>query len=519
MKDSRLSTKKLYIAIIIGIIILISTICTNNPNVDIQKIGFSTDKALNHLKIIAKNNHHADENKQAHEEVFKYLCYTLKSKEINYEVLIDKETNSKNIIGKIPGYAGQGAIALVSHYDSTKYGPGANDDGVAVATMLEMVSLLKKESFYNDIYMIFTDREEDGSMGAKAISKLPLFKKIDYILNFDARGTSGPSFMFETAQNNYEDIVLFAKANPFVRANSLMSYIYDNLQNDTDFTIFKNSGKRGFNFAYIGNGQFYHSPHDNINNVNIKGMKENASYMYYTLRRFANEDLKATRDKAVEKSIYFNYFNKFIIFKTLDIYILFALTLTLTVLLLVKELRYGLSVKKIFIDIIKYLSFLGMSFFTGFLAFKIFLSIAKNFGFDTLKIIDSLRVYSSIPNFIMIIVVSVLVGILLNHLLTRCYKFHISYCVVLIIINIIINYTLIEASFLFNIYSLLVVGIEWKKYHLRELILIPTIFMIPIFLPLLYSIYVGIGIRAWPIISLFAFLYVEPIAYYINERQ
>ena len=48
----------------------------------------------------------------------------------------------RNVLASLGPAAGR-PVMMVSHYDSTPVGPGAADDGIGVATMLEVAALLK----------------------------------------------------------------------------------------------------------------------------------------------------------------------------------------------------------------------------------------------------------------------------------------------------------------------------------------------------------------------------------------
>ncbi len=68
-----------------------------------------------------------------------------------------------------------------------------------------------------------------------------LIDNVGLVLNFEARGSGGPSYMLmETNGMNSKLISEFANANPnFPAANSLMYSIYKMLPNDTDLTVFR----------------------------------------------------------------------------------------------------------------------------------------------------------------------------------------------------------------------------------------------------------------------------------------
>ena len=59
------------------------------------------------------------------------------------------------------------AVALVSHYDSVPDGPGAGDDALGVATCLESGRVLAGLGLRHSLFVIVTDGEEVGLMGAR----------------------------------------------------------------------------------------------------------------------------------------------------------------------------------------------------------------------------------------------------------------------------------------------------------------------------------------------------------------
>lgn len=79
-------------------------------------------------------------------------------------------------------------------------GPGASDDGAAVATVLEIARILAaRPASRHPVVLLITDGEEAGLLGAFLfVREHPLAKQVRAAVNLDARGTSGPSLMFET---------------------------------------------------------------------------------------------------------------------------------------------------------------------------------------------------------------------------------------------------------------------------------------------------------------------------------
>src|SRR5262249_8235602 len=110
----------------------------------------------------------------------------------------------ENIVARLPGKNNTRAVLLAGHYDSVATGPGASDDGSAVATMLETARALKAgPPLGNDLIFLFTDAEEVGLLGAQAfVTENPAVKNVGVVFNLEARGNEGATLMFETSADN-----------------------------------------------------------------------------------------------------------------------------------------------------------------------------------------------------------------------------------------------------------------------------------------------------------------------------
>ena len=278
----------------------------------VTKTEFSIDNALAHLKEISKTAHYT--GSENHLEVQNYIVNELTklglSPEIQHQVAINNKwraaTNNANIIATIKGSENGKSLVLLSHYDSNPHSSlGASDAGSGVVTILESVRafLAKNETPKNDIHIVITDAEELGLLGAKAfVDSHPLAKNIGLVLNFEARGSGGPSYMLmETNGKNSKLLSEFINANPnYPAANSLMYSIYKMLPNDTDLTVFRENGNiNGFNFAFIGDHFDYHTAQDSYERLDRETLVHQADYLMTTLNYFANSDisnLESTKD-------------------------------------------------------------------------------------------------------------------------------------------------------------------------------------------------------------------------------
>ncbi|OIV42341.1 M28 family peptidase [Flavobacterium johnsoniae] len=278
---------------------------------------FSTERALNQVEIIAQKPHYVGSTN--HELVANYLKLELNRIGLETSIqegftLNDKGllVKSKNILARIKGTNNTKALLLLSHYDSAphSFSKGASDDASGVATILEGIRafLYSKHPQKNDIIILFSDAEELGLNGAALfVNKHPWAKDVGLVLNFEARGTSGPSYMLmETNKGNQALVQEFSKAKAaYPVSNSLMYSIYKMLPNDTDLTVFREQGKiQGFNFAFIDGHYNYHTQQDDVQHLNKTTLAHQGSYLMPLLKYFANTDLNQTASS--EDYVYFS---------------------------------------------------------------------------------------------------------------------------------------------------------------------------------------------------------------------
>lgn len=179
----------------------------------------------------------------------------------------------RNVVATIGPPAGK-RLLLAAHYDSTPVGPGAGDDGSGVATLLEVAYLLKDHPLKRPVTFLFDEGEELGLIGARAfVERDPIAGEVDSLLNFEARGVSGPVHMFETSQPNGTAIAAYSRAVKLKVANSLTTDIYRQMPNYTDVNTFDGRNWLTLNFAMIGNETRYHSAGDDLDALNLGSLQ------------------------------------------------------------------------------------------------------------------------------------------------------------------------------------------------------------------------------------------------------
>jgi hypothetical protein len=195
-----------------------------------------------------------------------------------------------NIVATRAALTGNDAVMLAAHYDSVPAGPGASDDGVGVANLLEIARVLSaKPQPKHPIVLLVTDGEEGGLLGASLFTREhALAKHIWAAVNMDTRGVSGPSLMFETGTANAWLMRLYGRSTLEPITNSLCYVIYKTLPNNTDFTIFKAASYQGFNLAFIGDVAYYHTPLDSFENSSPTTMQHQGANALSALLALAN---------------------------------------------------------------------------------------------------------------------------------------------------------------------------------------------------------------------------------------
>lgn len=325
MLQDRLSVRSSSIEIAIGIsafmaLALLAVLAAYQPSapaavsVDAPLTDFSSDRAMRHLERIARTPHPI--GSEEHARVRAYIVEELKRMGLDPEV---QQTTAfgpardgylpaatvNNIVGVLKGAGNSKAVMLVAHYDSVSTAPGASDDGAGVAAILEIINALKAAPpLKNDVIVLLTDGEEVGLLGARGfINDHPKAKEVGLVLNFEARGSRGPSILFETSGENGRIIREFAKASPYPVGSSLFYELYKRLPNDTDFSVFKTAGLAGLNFAYIDGYSYYHTALDDLESMDKRSLQHHGSYGLALSRHFGNLNLDQIRGREV---VYFD---------------------------------------------------------------------------------------------------------------------------------------------------------------------------------------------------------------------
>jgi hypothetical protein len=266
--------------------------------------AFSAERAMRHVEQIAQRPHPM--GTADHGRVRDYIVGQLSSLGLSPEIqqatgigTRDRQAGHvQNILARLPGSVPNGkAVLVMVHYDGIEAGPSASDDAAGCAALLETLRALRARNgpLQHDIVALFTDGEESGLLGAAAfVREHPWARDIAVVLNFEARGTSGRSVMFETGPGNLDAARALRNATD-ASAGSVYATIYRTLPNDTDLSELAVLGLPALNFAFADGIERYHTSHDDVAHLDPRSMQHHGSQMLEMARTFGSEPLPRAR--------------------------------------------------------------------------------------------------------------------------------------------------------------------------------------------------------------------------------
>lgn len=247
--------------------------------------SFSAIRAMRHIERIAAKPRPS--GSEAHAEARQWIVGALGELGLEAQVTRRDATIARsrlvvaasvqNIVARMPGRDAGPAVLLMAHYDTRPQTPGAGDDAIGVAALLETARALRARPVLGrDVIFLVTDGEESGLLGARAfLEHHPWRKDIGVVVNVEARGQRGPAILFEIVGNSESALVAAARrADLGTVASSLTSTVYRTLPNDTDLTPFGKAGIAGVNLAIIGGMTAYHTPLDTVDALDRRSVQD-----------------------------------------------------------------------------------------------------------------------------------------------------------------------------------------------------------------------------------------------------
>ena len=302
---------------------------------DATSSAFSAERVVNDIEVISRN-HHSVAHPQERAEVRDYLVSRLGElgadtvRLFEYKSLTGPEnkhvTYTFDATNVLATFAPENPteqttyLLMVAHYDSrysqpiaksdTVWSYGAADDGYGVGVILETVAqaLKYRADWKQGVKVLFTDAEEVGMKGMKAMweNNREEFNDVGFMINIEARGPFGPALLFETSPGNEKVMELYESAAEYPFTYSLTTVVYGFMPNFTDFTIVKDEIP-GMNFSTIADINHYHTDLDNFSNVNPRSIQHYGSQVVPVVHSYLTDERYSSRDSLLSDADTINF--------------------------------------------------------------------------------------------------------------------------------------------------------------------------------------------------------------------
>lgn len=216
---------------------------SDNQSVEISEMVNQVDEAnlLNTLETIVGERHYtAAPEHLAFVRTYIMDAFAAANLQTEGHDFMYSNTNMQNILGRKPGAKSEDITFIIDgHFDGVPGSPAADDNGSAVAGVLEALRILSQYSFEHSIRFIGFDAEELGLIGSHRYVQngIKPFEDIQGVLNFEMIGyydnepntqelPTGFDMLFpqaaqQVADDDYRGNFLFACGN--TASNPLLS--------------------------------------------------------------------------------------------------------------------------------------------------------------------------------------------------------------------------------------------------------------------------------------------------------
>lgn len=316
--------RPLILAAVVAVSALLAYGIWTRPGAEpVDSEGFSAERAVRDIEVISKE-HHSVAHPEERAAVREYLVGRLNElgadtvRLFEYDSLVGPQNkhvvytfDAVDVLAEFPPLKASEDptyLLMVAHYDSrysqpmpkdTVWSYGAADDGYGVSVILETVNQVLKcrQDWKQGVKVLFTDAEEVGMMGMKAIweNDREVFDNVGFMINIEARGPWGPALLFETCPGNEKVMELYAEVAEYPFTYSLTTVVYSFMPNFTDFTIVKDEIP-GMNFSTIADINHYHTDLDNFSNISPKSIQHYGAQIVPVAQKYLTNEAYSDRN-------------------------------------------------------------------------------------------------------------------------------------------------------------------------------------------------------------------------------
>ncbi|KAF3849081.1 hypothetical protein F7725_015578 [Dissostichus mawsoni] len=169
------------------------------------------------------------------------------------------------------------------HFDTVANSPGASDDAVSCAVMLEVLHSLANQS----------TPLLHGVASHGFITQHPWAKQVRAFINLEAAGVGGKEVVFQTGPENPWLVQAYVQAakHPFASVVGQEVFQSGIIPSDTDFRIYRDFGNiPGIDLAFIENGFIYHTKYDTADRILTDSIQRAGDNILAVLKYLVNSE-------------------------------------------------------------------------------------------------------------------------------------------------------------------------------------------------------------------------------------
>ncbi|XP_067633264.1 endoplasmic reticulum metallopeptidase 1, partial [Eurosta solidaginis] len=212
------------------------------------------------------------------------------------------------------------SLLINAHFDSAPSSPGAGDDGVMIAIMLETLRVISRseKQLRNSIVFLFNGAEESGLLASHGfITSHRWALDCKAFINLDSAGSGGRDIIFQSGPNHPWLMKYYKSSAPHPHGNTIAEELFQNdvMPADTDYRIFRDYGMLpGLDMAHTLNGYVYHTKFDNFQTLQPRTCQTTGENVLALAWSLANApELENPQDYAEGTTVFYDYLGWFMI--------------------------------------------------------------------------------------------------------------------------------------------------------------------------------------------------------------
>ena len=203
-----------------------------------------------------------------------------------------------NVVGIVHGSRANASthpfVMVSAHFDSVPSGPGATDDGVGAAVVVEafrvFVENLKTQRPVCDVLFVLVDGEEVSLRGSSHFMKTTYGRRARVVINLEGSGAPSSEYLIRT--NSPWIASLYARHAPHPAAYSITEILFTIFgRGQTDAQEYRRNGAHVVDLVFVENRFVYHTQDDSIDSVALGSLQHEGDNILSLLRSASSAGL------------------------------------------------------------------------------------------------------------------------------------------------------------------------------------------------------------------------------------